>query len=908
MGNYKFKFSIIIPVYNVEDYLEETLLSVINQSIGFINNIQIILVNDGSPDSSDLICKEYANKYPNNIKYIEKPNGGVSSARNTGIPYIEGKYVNFLDSDDKWDKHAFKHIYKFFEKHYDEIDLCATKIMQFEASTAPHILNYKFKRGTRVADLRSPEDCKCIHMHASSSFIKSEVVKESGGFNEMVKFGEDSLFVNKIILRTTKLGVVEEAVYNYRIRANENSAIQGQRNKVEFYTTSPEIHYKSLIEESLKRYGLVIYYIQSLIAYDIGWRVGSQPPEEILENTELMEKYIAILKNALSFVKDKVYLRSPFHARMAIKNAIFTLKHDKPLYPLLKFNRSERTVDYKKKPVINFNFNQFNLIIHLFNISGNILTVEGIVSKWLLKIHGNAEKTVVLRIGKNKFPLELSEYEFIKDSHFFSNTDKRYYRFKQEIDIKDLIKSGKGSLLRFSVLVNGKTFNCTNQYGKFIPRQIQFTAAYKAYGNYFVRFTENGVRIKKSKVPALTHLWFETKALLKLLIMGKFNAVFTRIGCFFYKKFVLRNKKLWLISDRYERGGDNGEAMFKFLNQSETVDKNIKPVFVVSCKNEEETLRLQKIGKVIHWESKLYPIYFLCSDKILCATASEYAFILPQSKNAPFLHDLRNFDFIFLQHGIIYNDLTAWLQKFNKNIAKFVTSALPEYNSIKNDGYLYTDEVVLTGLPRYDYLENKPQKQILILPTWRKNIKESYDALSQSVYFDGFKDTEFFKFYNSLINDEHLLEVMKKKGYTGLFCLHPIQAEQWVDFQGNDIFKINQGAINYAEIFSKSSLMVTDYSSVFFDFAYLRKPLVYAQFDKEDFYGGQIYDQGYFTHEKDGFGPVCYDLNKCVEEIIKIIENDCQMEDKYLERVNSFYAFNDRKNCERVYNSIIEEN
>jgi len=127
MGNYKFKFSIIIPVYNVEDYLEETLLSVINQSIGFINNIQIILVNDGSPDSSDLICKEYANKYPNNIKYIEKPNGGVSSARNTGIPYIEGKYVNFLDSDDKWDKHAFKHIYKFFEKQF----FCRTRYSWF---------------------------------------------------------------------------------------------------------------------------------------------------------------------------------------------------------------------------------------------------------------------------------------------------------------------------------------------------------------------------------------------------------------------------------------------------------------------------------------------------------------------------------------------------------------------------------------------------------------------------------------------------------------------------------------------------------------------------------------------------------------------------------------------------------
>lgn len=104
MGNSRFKFSVIIPVYNVENYLEETIQSVIHQTIGFKKNIQIILVNDGSPDDSGKICEKYQREYPDNIVYVEQKNAGVSAARNNGLKYAEGEIINFLDSDDKWGK------------------------------------------------------------------------------------------------------------------------------------------------------------------------------------------------------------------------------------------------------------------------------------------------------------------------------------------------------------------------------------------------------------------------------------------------------------------------------------------------------------------------------------------------------------------------------------------------------------------------------------------------------------------------------------------------------------------------------------------------------------------------------------------------------------------------------------
>ena len=96
----QYKISTIIPVYNVEPYLEETIKSIIHQTIGFKKNIQLILINDGSTDKSETICLKYKKQYPENILYVAKKNEGVSVARNLGLQFARGNYINFLDSDD----------------------------------------------------------------------------------------------------------------------------------------------------------------------------------------------------------------------------------------------------------------------------------------------------------------------------------------------------------------------------------------------------------------------------------------------------------------------------------------------------------------------------------------------------------------------------------------------------------------------------------------------------------------------------------------------------------------------------------------------------------------------------------------------------------------------------------------
>lgn len=98
--------------------------------------------------------------------------------------------------------------------------------------------------------------------------------------------------------------------------------------------------------------------------------------------------------------------------------------------------------------------------------------------------------------------------------------------------------------------------------------------------------------------------------------------------------------------------------------------------------------------------------------------------------------------------------------------------------------------------------------------------------------------------------------------------------------------------------------MVTDYSSVVFDFAYLRKPVVYLQPDREEFFSGHLYDQGYFSYDDDGFGPVIDTVDGLVAELIQLIAQDGQMPAEYRRRADAFFAFEGGGNCERLYHSI----
>lgn len=879
-NNYKYKFSVVIPIYNVENYLRETIESVIHQTIGFKENIQIILVNDGSPDNSEAICLEYKEKYPDNIIYVKQENAGVSAARNTGMQYIEGKYTNFLDSDDKWDLNAFKKVYNYFEQHYHEINVIGCRIEYFEARQGFHILDFTFDKGTRIVDIQKEHDA--IHIHNATCFLKSDILKENK-FNTKLEYAEDSVFLTNIIINDGKYGLMAEAIYHYRIRSNQSSAVQNKKSNRSWYIHTMEDNYGYLIEQSKKKYSQIIPYVQYVIMYDIQFRLKEEMPRELFD---IKETYLSKLKQLLNLIDDEIILEQQ-RLYGEYKILALNLKYGRDIREELQYDNGKL---YFNKLFVT-NTSKRALRLDVMELHGQNLILGGRFSSVL---DFSQYQVWMEQNSKEKKSLSLFEIPHGIKKDMLGNVIKKMYGFKLCVPIHDV--------QNIQFLMQYKTHTpkkLTINFGKKAKLNNLIPNSYYNNEVYTITAKNNVLNIHKNT--KINHVKRELKYWKSLLRRGHLKPIWYRL-CYFLQRLTKR-KQVWLVSDRTMVANDNGMHLFKYICAQN--NKEIKPYFVID-RHSPDYQKMKKIGSVLPHNTFRYRIKFLMADKIISSQADDWVYNAFNDEET-YYRDLYKYQLIFLQHGIIKDDLSRWLQYYNKNLKMFVTSAEREYNSIIQGNYYYDDTVVkITGLPRYDNLENKPEKMIAIMPTWRKSLAGSINAVKGTrEYNPQFKKSEYARFYNRLINDEKLIETMKQKGYRGIFVVHPSHVENRIDFK-SDMFEIVNGFADYQEIFGKASLLVSDYSSVPFDFAYLRKPVIYTQFDKKEFFSGHLYEEGYFSYDEDGFGPVCYNYEDTVNEMIKTIENDCKLKDTYLKRINDFYQYNDRNNCQRVYEEILK--
>ena len=367
--------------------------------------------------------------------------------------------------------------------------------------------------------------------------------------------------------------------------------------------------------------------------------------------------------------------------------------------------------------------------------------------------------------------------------------------------------------------------------------------------------------------------------------------------CYYLRKLLCK-KEIWLIADRYNAASDNAEAFFKHLLEKKP--RGIKPYFVIS-KYSPDYARMKSVGRVIPLESRRFRFYRILADKMISSHCDrEFCFDYDVKEMSDITAGQA---IVFLQHGIIKDDLSSIYSRYKQNMDLFVTSARREYESIvENPNYGCDEKVaVLTGLPRYDLLESTPERIITIMPTWRRYCLTLTDGRWK--INDDFEESEYFKFYSALLSDERLLGAAKAHGYRIDFVPHALMADG-IDKIKRDASVNLVKQCNYTEVFAKTALMLTDFSSTAFDVAYLRKPVVYAHFDKEAFFKNQ-YSEGYFEYERDGFGEVEYDLDSTVTRLVEYIERDCALKDKYRQRIDGFFAFSDKNNCKRVFEKII---
>lgn len=221
--------SIIIPVYNVEPYLRQCLDSVLGQTF---KNFEVLLVNDGSTDNSGFICQEYVEK-DNRVRYFEKENGGVSSARNFGIKHSRGEYITFIDSDDWVEPNYLEIFYKTIKEK--DADIVVTNYCTFREKDAMFLFHVA---ETNEALVFQPDDAffnyifstfsTDISWGSACSKLFKKSLFECLYFSEDISWAEDFDLMYKLFLVSKCIVYLHKAPYCYRDRGDSASKAPGE--------------------------------------------------------------------------------------------------------------------------------------------------------------------------------------------------------------------------------------------------------------------------------------------------------------------------------------------------------------------------------------------------------------------------------------------------------------------------------------------------------------------------------------------------------------------------------------------------------------------------------------------------------------------------------------------------------
>lgn len=209
MRNNNSLISVIVPVYNVDKYLDGCIESIVNQTY---KNLEIILVDDGSTDNSPKLCDAWEKK-DKRVKVIHKKNGGVSSARNVGIEHASGEYISFVDSDDFLNKDMFKIMINKIKK--TNTDLCYCDIYRIELDGSISVTNFNSKFYlTSEEMMKLMFKNRCANFAVWNKLFKTSYVKKIS-FEESIYVKEDALFVFQYLDLISSVSYINIPLYNY---------------------------------------------------------------------------------------------------------------------------------------------------------------------------------------------------------------------------------------------------------------------------------------------------------------------------------------------------------------------------------------------------------------------------------------------------------------------------------------------------------------------------------------------------------------------------------------------------------------------------------------------------------------------------------------------------------------------
>ena len=463
------KISVVIPIYNVEEYLEDTLNCLLKQS--FIEEMEVLMIDDGSTDNSRYIIEKYALDY-DNFHAFHKENEGISNSRNMGIDLAKGEYIQFLDGDDYISEKGYETLYELAKKNNS--DIVSSRLVRLRRYNIKD--SYFFLQGYKnitesldSVDLNEyPEVLWDIF--STNKLYKTEFLRKNNLKFKQMRYYEDAPFGLESMILADKISICNDIFYYWRIRENQNFSITQQysdinnfKNRIKMILLCNEIMNKENLNERLKNelyyrwadYDLNIY-LKIFCQYDKEYY-----PEIIRDFKDVMNIIPDEIINSLNSTKKILY-------KMVENEDIEGLNYFSEMIPDLMINpHIPENLDEEYKQLIDFESDaqKENLYVRISKITGdddNILINFKEIINYLNDDYPHQTKAILVDKDNNEYPLELNEdfkgneyeasdeefsenpYEHLKEQQIIVPisliTDKKHMKIKIEYSTEEFKK------------------------------------------------------------------------------------------------------------------------------------------------------------------------------------------------------------------------------------------------------------------------------------------------------------------------------------------------------------------------------------------------------------------------------------------------------------------------------------
>lgn len=773
------KVTVIIPLYNSAAYI----MPLLQELLSFKITSEILLINDGSTDETAKICREAAEKYNGAVNFIDKQHSGVSDTRNYGLRVARGKYILFLDVDDRLQSGSVERLIEFFDSCGNTVDLVTYPIETVYNGRIlqPHF-RYKTMSYSGIFDLTL---FPFIGQTTMNIVVKNKF-NDNIMFDTKMDFSEDQKYCCKILSEKLKIGFCKEAKYIYYRRDTSSS---GKRSG-SCYIFEQSI---AMFEQIFAAYDDVPLAFQGLCVNDFAWKLRSNIFMPYHYDEVAFAHAIERVKALLSRISEGVIYNHPdinfFHKYYWLKL--------KPNNKVAAFF-DKHAFGLTSGEVVLVRSRACEIVVTRIRSDAGRIIFRGFVKSVIFGFSAQPQLFAVI----DGFEREQQLYDSAHSYYFCHTRTNDFFAFCCELP-QDFIN------LSFFIKAGGFNYPCKYY---FMPR-IAFTHDLPRYsimvGEYNLTYNlhENIFRV--------SNLDGQTVLLQNTVQIADKNAVKMRKAAIALRK----NKTIYLYSDC--RGVEKDNGYYLFRQEWQKRDGIIRKY--IYDPNQEQYKKLftkEQLKDVIPFGSKQHKIYFLAAQCVFAAYIEDInVYPFEQSEFVKYA-DLFPAEITYLQHGILHASL-PW--KYTPEIIcadKIFISTAYEQQLFTQKYHFRQQDVLQEPMPRLHYLDKtvRPQKKFLFAPSWRQYlIGTDIDGVWQPLP-ELFAESDYLFGINKLLNSPQLQRVLEKNGYTLEFQPHPIFAcyRDYFDVKGKNIrFADNSSkAENYAAV-------ITDFSSIIFDFIYL---------------------------------------------------------------------------------------